>query len=109
MYLNIIAVENLNMLVREKGGFITWWKQLAFVCACVSVCLCVGVWVFDINLTTITDGIMETNVCKWLTINYINMLQNYCNVSLTYMLLGWLSVLKTSYCTFLTVQLLAVG
>lgn len=52
---------------------------------------------------------METNVCKWLTLNYINMLQNYCNVSLTYMLLGWLSVLKTSYCTFLTVQLLAVG
>lgn len=74
-----------------------------FVCLCLCVLvLCAGARVCDVNLTTITDGIMDTDLQKLFTFNYFDMLQNYCNVSQTYTTrccVGYL-LLQTSYCTF---------
>lgn len=71
-----------------------------FVCLRVGVS-CVGARVCDKNLTTITDGMMDTDY-KLFTFNNSDMLQNYCNVSQTHTTcccVGYL-LLKTSYCTF---------
>lgn len=81
MYLNIIAFENMNIVGTEKGRLHYLVKVVClFVCLCVGV-LCVGARVCDINLTTITDGIMDSDLYKLFTFNYFDMLQNYCNVS----------------------------
>lgn len=102
MYLNIIAFEKMNIVSSEKGRLHYFVKVVGlFVCVCVLV-LCVGAWVCDINLTTITNGIINTDLQKLFTFNYFDMLQNYCNVSQTYTscyCVGHL-LLKTSYCTF---------
>lgn len=93
-----MALENMNIDI-EKGRLHYLMKVVGlYVCACA----CLDVWVCEMNLTTITDGIMDTDLYELFTFNFIDMLQNYCNVSQTYTtcyIVGYL-LLKTSYCTF---------
>lgn len=71
MYLNITALENQNIISKEKGGSTGYFACLL----CVEVFVCVEaccVWVLEcvsLNLTTIIDGIMNTDLWKFI-LNY---------------------------------------
>lgn len=87
MYLTIIALENMNIINKKKGKFLFLFKVVGLMCFCLWVLECV-----NLNLMTIIEEIMDSDLRKLYTINYFNMLQIYCNISQTYMLLCRLSV-----------------
>lgn len=59
-------------------------------------------------MTTIIDGIIDSDVYEWFLSNYTDMLQIYCNVSNLQAAVGYL-LLKTSYCTFKLCSFLQIG
>lgn len=100
MYLITIALENMKLL-RKREASLLGKKSSRSVIVLVWGCACV--LVFECEIRTWRPSLMELWTAMFINGWHWNA-STCCNTTVmsvkTYMLLGWLCVLKTSYCTF---------